>query len=77
MSKLSSIVPLANIFQYSKSLQNSVMSAIQVSWNEKKNRRAIKRLLFPVDCGLIENHLLATKKQGVANTFPFKQNESE
>lgn len=43
----------------------------------KKNRRAIKRLLFPVDCGLIENHLLATKKQGVANTFPFKQNESE
>lgn len=43
----------------------------------KKNLRAIKRFLFPVDCGFIENHLLATKKQGVANTFPFKQNESE
>lgn len=77
MSKLSSIVPLANIFQYSKSLQNSVMSVQSKFLEIKKNRRAIKRLLFPVDCGLIENHLLATKKQGVANTFPFKQNESE
>lgn len=67
MSKLSSIVPLANIFQYSKSLQNSVMSVQSKFLEMKKKSKGNLKIstVFPFGCGLIENHLLATKKQGV------------